>query len=75
MQRGGLVDPADKLVGLAGHGGNDHRDLMAGVDLAFDMPGRLADAFDIGDRGAAELDDDAGQEKSPETRRVHPASG
>ncbi len=39
-----VLHPADQLVGLAGHGGNDDRDLVAGVDLAFDVAGDVADA-------------------------------
>ena len=35
--RRGFARPADQLIGLAGHGRDDHRDLVAGVDLAFDM--------------------------------------
>ena len=50
-----LLAPGDELVGLAGHGGHDDRDLMARVDLAFDVPRDIADALDIGDRRAAEF--------------------
>ena len=47
--------PADQLVGRAGHGGHHDRDLVAGVDLALDVAGDVADAVDVGDRRAAEL--------------------
>ena len=50
--------PVHELVGLAGHGGDDDRDLMAGVDLAFHMPRDVADAVDVGDRSAAEFENE-----------------
>ena len=58
---GGVVDrrrvaaPGDQLVGLARHRRDNHRDLGAGLDLAFDVARDVANAFDIGDRSAAEL--------------------
>ena len=55
----GVVHPADQFVGLAGHGRNDHRDLVAGIDLAFDMARDIADAADVGDGGPAEFHHDA----------------
>ena len=57
-----LVDPADQLVGLAGHGRHHDRDLVAGIDLALHMARGLADTLDIGDRRAAELHHDAGHD-------------
>ena len=53
--RARLLAPGDELVGLAGHGGDDDRDLVAGVDLALDVARDVADALDIGDRRAAEF--------------------
>src|ERR1700689_1862533 len=47
--------PADQLVGDAGHGGDDHRHLIAGIDLALDALRHAADPVDAGDRGAAEF--------------------
>ena len=38
--RARLLAPGDELVGLAGHGRDDDRDLVAGVDLAFDVARR-----------------------------------
>ena len=56
----GFLDPADELVGLAGHGGDHDGDVVAGLDLAFDMPRHVADALDGGDGCAAELHDKTG---------------
>jgi hypothetical protein len=53
----GVIDPADQLVGLAGHGGHHHGDLVSGLDLALDVTRDIANAFDIGDRSAAEFHD------------------
>ena len=52
-------DPGDELVGLAGHRRDDDGDLVAGIDLALDVAGDIADAVDVGDGGAAELHHDA----------------
>ena len=52
-------DPADQLVGLAGHGRDDDGDLMAGIDLAFDMARDVADAADVGHGRSAEFHHDA----------------
>ena len=57
-----ILHPADQLVGLAGHGGDDDRDLVAGIDLAFDVAGHIADAVEVGDGRAAEFHHDAGHE-------------
>ena len=46
VQRRRLAAPGDQLVGLAGHGGDHDRDLMAGVDLALDVARDVADAVD-----------------------------
>ena len=62
MQRRGLARPGDQLVGLARHGGDDHRDLVAGVDLALDVARDVADAVEIGDRGSAEFHHQTGHE-------------
>src|SRR5690606_22357377 len=70
----GVLHPADQLVGLAGHGGYDDRHLVAGVDLAFDMPRHIADAGDVGDRSPAEFHHDArhGSDWSPNAVRDYP---
>ena len=46
---------ADQLVGLAGHGRDHHRDLVAGLDLALDEARDAPDALEVGHRGAAEF--------------------
>src|SRR5262249_55295723 len=50
-----LTRPGHQLVGFACHGGNHHRDLVAALDLALHQTGDMADALDVGHRGAAEL--------------------
>ena len=55
VQGRGVAAPGHQLVGLAGHGGDHHRHVVAGIDLALDVARDVADALDIGDRGAAEL--------------------
>ncbi len=57
VQGRGFGRPCHQLVGLAGHGGNHHGDLVAGIDLALDVARDVADAFDVGDRRAAEFHD------------------
>ena len=69
VQRRGLARPADKLVGLAGHGRHHHRNLVTGIDLAFDMAGHDADAIDVGDGRPAEFHHDTRHES------VEPCSG
>jgi 2-polyprenyl-6-hydroxyphenyl methylase/3-demethylubiquinone-9 3-methyltransferase len=56
----------------AGHGGNDDRDLVAGIDLALDAGGDVADAVEVGHRGTAEFHDDAGHGWIP---KVCPSEG
>ena len=56
---GGLAAPLDQLVGLARHGRDDDRDLVAGVDLALDVARDVADALDVGHRGSAEFHHEA----------------
>ena len=58
-------DPADQFVGLAGHGRDDDRDLVAGVDLAFDVARDVADAVDVGDGRSAEFHHDARHGRQP----------
>ena len=41
----------------AGHGRDDHGHLVAGVDLALDVAGDVANALDVGHRRAAEFHD------------------
>src|SRR5262249_39381531 len=60
VQRRRLAAPADELVSLARHGGDDDGHVVAGIDLALDVPRHVADVLDVGDRGAAELHDEAG---------------
>ena len=55
VQDRGLAHPGDELVGHAGHGGDDDSDLVAAVDLPLHVTRDVADALDVGDRGAAEL--------------------
>jgi len=55
----GVADPTDQFVGLARHGRNHDRHLVARVHLAFDVPGHVADATDIGNRSSAEFHHDA----------------
>jgi hypothetical protein len=57
--REGLA-PGHKLIGRAGHGGDDNGHLVAGFHLALDAVGDISDAVEIGDGGAAELHHDAG---------------
>src|SRR6185437_4770214 len=59
MERTGLARPLDELVGRAGHRRYHHRDLVAAIDLALHPRRHIADAIDIGHRGAAELLNDA----------------
>ena len=71
------LHPGDELVGLAGHGRDDDGDLMAGVDLALDMAGDVADALDIGDGRAAEFHHETGHAvsiaaESHEAERLRP---
>ena len=47
VQRRGLLAPGDQLVGLAGHGRDDDRDLVAGLDLALHMARDIADALEV----------------------------
>ena len=49
------LGPGHQLVGLAGHGGDHHGDLVAALDLALHQAGDMADALDVGHRRAAEF--------------------
>src|SRR6185437_3857572 len=62
MQRRQLLAPADQPVGRPRHRRDDDRDLVAGVDLALDPAGHVADAVEVGHRRAAELHHDAGHD-------------
>ncbi len=64
-----LLHPGDELIRLAGHGRDDDRDLISGVDLAPHMARDIADALEIGDRGAAEFHDETGHGYG-RTRRI-----
>ena len=59
MQAARLARPVDQLVGHSGHRRDDDGHLVAGVDFALDAPRDVLDPRDIGDRGAAELLNDA----------------
>ena len=61
----GLADPADELVGLAGHGGDDDGDVVAALDLALHLGGGVADAVEVGDAGAAEFHHQTGHGPRP----------
>jgi hypothetical protein len=52
----------DKFVGLAGHRRDHHGNLVPGVDLAFDVPGDIADPVEVGNRGAAKFHHYAGHD-------------
>ncbi len=54
----GFLHPGDEFVRLAGHGRYDDRHIVAGLDLAFHMPGDIADPLNRGDGRAAELHDE-----------------
>ena len=60
MQRRGFLAPANQLVGLARHGGDNNGDIIAGINLPLHVLGDILDALDIGDGRAAELHDEAG---------------
>src|SRR5690606_37147388 len=48
-----LLNPAHQLVGLSGHGRNDHRHLMASVHFTFDVARDPVDAAEVGDGSSA----------------------
>ncbi len=53
--RGGLANPADKLVRRARHRRDDDGDLVAPLDLALDRRGGAADSIEVGERCPAEF--------------------
>src|SRR5262249_22629462 len=55
VQAAGFAGPRDQLVGRPRHRRNNHRDLAAAIDFAFDTLRDFFDALDVGDRGTAEL--------------------
>ncbi len=55
VQRVGILDPADELVGLARHGRDHHRDIVTGPNLAGDVLSDVADPVEVRDGGAAEF--------------------
>ena len=59
VQRRQALAPGDELVGDACHGGDHDGDLVARLDLALHAGRDVADAVEVGDRGAAELHHDA----------------
>lgn len=60
-----LTGPGHEFIGFPGHGGNNNGDLMSGINLAFDMPGHITDAVNIGHRSAAEFHHNACHGKVP----------
>ncbi len=62
--------PADQLIGLARHGRNHDSNLVAGIDLALDVPGRLPNAVDIGDGRAAELHHNTRHDFKAQTKTI-----
>ena len=63
MHDGGFARPADQFVGLARHGGDDDGNLVALIDLAFDVARDILDAFNVGNGRAAKLHHNAGHDK------------
>jgi hypothetical protein len=59
VHRRGFAAPVDQFIGLAGHRRDDDGDVVAGIDLALDVTGDVADAFDVGDGRAAEFHHEA----------------
>ena len=59
MHRRRLAAPFHQFIGFAGHRRHHHGDVMAGIDLALDMPRDIADSVDTGDRRAAEFHHEA----------------
>ena len=55
VQRREFAGPADELVGLPGHGRDHDGDLIAAVDLGLHQRRHMADAVEVGHRGAAEF--------------------
>lgn len=55
---GDFAYPVNQLVGGTSHGGDDDCDLVASINLAFDVRRHLADALDVCDGGAAEFHND-----------------
>ena len=55
MQHGRLAAPFNQLVGDSRHCGNDDSHIVAGIDLALDVPRHIADAVEVGDGCSAEF--------------------
>ena len=49
MKERGFLDPGDKLVGGAGHGGYDDGNVVAAIDLTLDVKRHVANPLDVGD--------------------------
>jgi hypothetical protein len=64
-KRRGFLDPADKLVGLAGHGRDDDDHVIAIGDLEPHALGGAPDAVQRGDGCAAEFHDEDGHRRGP----------
>src|SRR5205814_8335352 len=60
VQQRCLAAPADQLIGGARHRRDNDRNVVSRIDLTLDVAGDVADAFDIGDRRAAEFHDEPG---------------
>ena len=68
VEERGLAHPGDELVGLAGHGRDDDGHVVAALDLALDLAGRVADALEVGHAGAAEFHHEPGHRDDPNGR-------
>ena len=55
VEFGGGFDPADKLVGLAGHRADDDDHVIAARNLGLDLPRGVRDPRQVGDGGSAEF--------------------
>ena len=71
----GAVGPGHQLVGLAGHGRDDHRDPTPAPGLGRHEPGDAADALQVGHRGAAEFHHQTRHEPAPSARERARSSG
>ncbi len=68
QRRQGLA-PADQLVGDARHRRHHDRHLVPGIHLPLDPARHVADAVEVGHRGAAELHHDTRHDAAPGRRR------
>jgi len=68
----GFIDPANQLIGFAGHGRDDDDHVIAFGDFHAHALCRALDAVKVGNRGAAEFHHENGH-TSVLVRRVSPA--